>query len=311
VKVLLHYNAGPQLEAVLAAESTGGIAATWTPEGDRERWFAALADTDVLLHVLEPVTAAAMDAAPGLRLIQKLGVGVNTIDLEAARERGIAVANLPESNAIAVAEHALALLLAVLRRIPAFDREVRAGEGWPLSPEVPEMLGEVAGKTVGLVGYGAIARRFGRYVEALGATVVHHRRSPDSDSWPLERLLAESDVVSIHLPATDETRNLLDAGRLGLMKPGAVLLNTGRGGIVDEHALAALLESGHLRGAAIDVFAEEPLDVATSPLVGRANVVLSPHVAWLTLDTIVRCVRLGVANARRLGDGVPIEHRVV
>jgi phosphoglycerate dehydrogenase-like enzyme len=311
VKVLLHYNAGAEIAALLEAESTGGIVATWTPEGDQARLLAAVADAAVLLHVLEPVTETVIAAAPQLRLIQKLGVGVNTIDLDAARAHGVAVANLPDSNAIAVAEHTLGLLLAVLRRIPAFDRDVRSGQGWPLPASVPESLGEIAGKTVGLIGYGAIARRFGRYVEALGATVVYHRRSPDPASRPLEWLLAASDVVSIHLPLTDETRNLLDADRLGLTKPGAVLLNTGRGGIVDEHALAALLSSGHLRGAGIDVFAREPIDVSSSPLVDLPTVVLSPHVAWLTLDTLARCVRLGLANARRVHDGVPIENRIV
>ena len=311
MKVLLHYNVGAALASVLEAESTGSLDAAWTPEGDPARLFAAMSDTTVLLHVLEPVTAEVMDAAPNLRLIQKLGVGVNTIDLDAARGRGIAVANLPGSNAVAVAEQTLALLLAVLRRVPAFDREVRSGAGWPLSPAIPESLGEIGGKTVGLVGYGAIAQRFGRYVEALGATVLYHRRSPDPDSRPLDSLLATSDVVSVHLPLTDNTRNLLDAQRLAMMKTGAILVNTGRGGVVDEHALAALLESGHLGGAGIDVFEQEPVDVTSSPLVGLPTVVLSPHVAWLTLDTLVRCVRAGIANARRLNDGVPIEHRVV
>ena len=125
--MLLHYNVGPGLQRVLDDESSDGVTVDWTPEGDDAAWFAAMAEAGALLHVLEPVTAAAMDAAPGLRLIQKLGVGVNTIDLDAARARGIAVANLPGSNAIAVAEHTLGLLLAVLRRIPSFDRELRAG----------------------------------------------------------------------------------------------------------------------------------------------------------------------------------------
>jgi phosphoglycerate dehydrogenase-like enzyme len=311
VNVLLHYNVGPRLQAVLDAESTDGMTVSWTPEGDDAAWLLALGDTDVLLHVLEPVTAAAMDAAPALRLIQKLGVGVNTIDLDAARARSIAVANLPGSNTIAVAEHTLGLLLAVLRRIPAFDREIRVGSGWPVAPDVPDGLGEVAGKTVGLVGYGAIAQRFGRHVEALGATVIHHRRSAAGGSLPLDDVLASADVVSVHLPLTEATRNLLGPEMLALMKRGAILLNTGRGGVVDDAALADLLRSGHLAGAGIDVFESEPIDVATSPLVDLPNVVLTPHVAWLTGDTLARCVRLGVANARRLAAGEQIENRVV
>jgi phosphoglycerate dehydrogenase-like enzyme len=309
VKVLLHYHAGPRLQAELAALSTGGVEVSWTPEGDEAAVLAALPDTEALLHVLEPVTAERIDRAPKLALIQKLGVGVNTIDLDAARRRGIAVANLPGVNATAVAEMALGLLLAVLRRIPTLDSATRAGTGWSDPPD-PEQLGEVAGKTVGLLGYGDIARRFGRIVEAMGANVIHHRREPGSGSVPLDRLLATSDVVSIHLPLTDETRGLLDGDRLARMKRGAVLLNTGRGGIVDEHALVGLLRSGHLAGAGLDVFGTEPVD-ATSPLLALDNVVVTPHVAWLTADTLVRCVRLGVDNCRRVLAGETLQNRVV
>jgi len=309
VKVLLHYHAGPRLEAELGALSTDGISVSWTPEGDEQALLAALAETEALLHVLEPVTAERMDRAPKLRLIQKLGVGVNTIDLDAARERGIAVANMPGVNATAVAEMTLGLLLAVLRRIPALDRATREGTGWSRPPD-PEQLGEVAGKTVGLIGYGDIARRFGTIVEAMGAAVIHHRRERDGESVSLDELLATSDIVAVHLPLTDETRDLLDREHLELMKPGAILLNTGRGGIVDEHALAQLLQSGHLTGAGLDVFAGEPVQT-DSPLLALDNVVVTPHVAWLTGDTLIKCIRLGVDNARRVRAGHPIANRVV
>lgn len=296
--MLLHYHAGRRLQAELEALSTDGIELSWTPEGDEDALLAALPDTEALLHVLEPVTAERMDRAPKLKLIQKLGVGVNTIDLDAARARGIAVANLPGVNATAVAEMTLGLLLAVLRRIPALDSATRAGTGWSDPPD-PEQLGEVAGKTVGLIGYGDIARRFGAIVETMGATVVHHRREPDDANLPLDDLLALADIVSIHLPLTDETRGVLNADRLALMKRGAILLNTGRGGLVDEHALAELLRSGHLAGAGIDVFGTEPVS-CESPLLALGNVVVTPHVAWLTADTLITCVRLGVENCRRV-----------
>lgn len=313
-KVVLHYNAGGRLRAQLdaVAEATGGtLSATWSPEGDDDALRAALADATVLLHVLEPVTAEVLDWGPRLKLVQKLGVGVNTIDLEAARARGVAVANLPGSNAIAVAEHAIGLVLATLRRIPAFDAEVRGGRGWPLDPSVPERLGEIAGRTVGLLGHGAIAKRVGMIAAAMGATVVHHRRTPDGDGWlPLDELLARSDIVSIHLPLTDETRGLIDADRLALMPRGAVLVNTGRGGIVDETALVAALHTGHLAGAGLDVFADEPLPTG-SPLLALDNVVLTPHVGWLTMDTLSRSVDLGIANAMRVVSGGDPEHRVV
>lgn len=309
MKVLLHFHAGPRLEAELAAVSTDGISVSWTPEGNEEALFAALPQTEALLHVLEPVTSERMDRAPKLELIQKLGVGVDTIDLDAARERGIAVANLPGVNATAVAEMTLGLLLAVLRRIPALDRGTRRGSGWSQPPDA-EHSSEVAGRTVGLIGYGDIARRFGTFVEAMGANVIHHRRQPDAESTPLDELLATADIVSVHLPLTDETRGLLNSDRLERMKRGAVLLNTGRGGIVDEEALSTLLRSGRLAGAGLDVFAGEPVHT-DSPLLALDNVVVTPHVAWLTIDTFIRCVGLAVENCRRLAAGQPVANRVV
>jgi len=306
VKVLLHYTAGPRLEAVLRSLSTDALEVTWTPEGDDGALATSLADTEVLLHVLEPVTAATFAAAPQLRLVQKLGTGVNTIDLDEARRRGVAVANMPGANAVAVAEHTVALLLAVLRRVPRFDAEVRDGRGWPLDAAIPESLGEVAGRTVGLVGYGAIARRVEAIVSAMGATVVHHRRDPGS--MPLDELLRAADIVSVHVPLTEATRGLIGPAELALLRPGAVLVNTGRGGVVDEAALVEALRAGRL-SAGLDVFADEPLPPG-SPFVALDNVVLTPHVAWLTFDTMVRCIELGVANARRLQLGEPLENQV-
>ncbi|MCU1502116.1 MAG: phosphoglycerate dehydrogenase-like oxidoreductase [Ilumatobacteraceae bacterium] len=309
--MLLHYAVGPRLARVLADESDGSVTLVSTPEGDADALRAAIADADVLLHVLEPVTADVIAAAPHLRLVQKLGVGVNTIDLDAARGRGIAVANLPGVNATAVAELTLGLLLAVLRRIPQLDRATRSGDGWRQLDHLPEMLGEVSGRTVGLVGYGAIARRFGAIVDAMGAQVIHHRRDRSAAGWrPLDELLATSDVVSLHLPLNEETRGLLDAPRLATMRRGAILLNSARGPIVDEGALVQALVTGQLAGAGLDVFEQEPIDAA-SPLLALDNVVLTPHVAWLTADTLERCVRLGIANARRLAANEPILHSVV
>lgn len=311
MKVLLHYAAGPKLESVLAASGDDDLGVAWAPEGDPDRLLVELVDTEALLHVLEPVTAAVMDAAPRLRLVQKLGVGVNTIDLHAARERGIAVANMPGVNSVAVAEHTLALLFAVLRRIPRFDAEVRDGRGWPTDPSFPEHLGEIHGRTVGLVGYGDVARRVDAALTALGATVLHHRRDRSAPGWTaLDDMLATSDIVSIHLPLDDSTSGLLDRRRIELLRAGAVLLNTGRGGIVDECALADALRSGHLLGAGLDVFAHEPLR-EDSPLLHMPNVVLTPHVAWLTAETLMRSIERGIANCRRLQRGEPLENRIV
>jgi phosphoglycerate dehydrogenase-like enzyme len=143
-------------------------------EADKDTFRREMADADILLHVLEPVTAAVIDAAPHLKLIQKIGIGVNTIDLDAARRRGIAICNMPGTNTQAVAEMTLLLMLAILRRLAQPDRSTRAGEGWKFEPELPDDLGELSGRTVGLVGFGAVARRLVPMLEAIGAKVALH-----------------------------------------------------------------------------------------------------------------------------------------
>ena len=202
------------------------------------------------------------------------------------------------------------LIMAVLRRTCFFDARTRAGEGWSADPAELDSVGEVAGRTVGLVGFGHSAQRLAPVLAALGARVVYTARSQRDvpyEFWPLERLLAESDVVSLHMPLTDETRGVIDPLA---MKPGAVLVNTARGELVDEGRLFSALQSGHLRGAGLDVFAAEPVP-AGNPLLALPNVVLAPHVAWLTPETLVRSLGVARENCRRLAAGVPLLHQVV
>lgn len=287
------------------------------PESDDERLHALLAEADVLLHVLKPATAALMDAAPRLRLIQKIGVGVNTIDLEHARRRAIPVCNMPGTNSRAVAEATLLLMLAALRRARSLDTATRAGNGWRLDPSLFDQMGEIGGRTVGLVGYGAVPAMLTPVLIALGARVLYTATAPKAHSgadaaaeWrELPELLAQSDIVSLHLPLTAETERMIDAAAFARMKRGALLVNTARGGLVDEPALVDALGNGQLRAAALDVFAEEPLP-ASSPLLALENVVLSPHVAWLTPETLHRSFALAVENCRRLRDGETLLHRV-
>ncbi|MCW0197905.1 NAD(P)-dependent oxidoreductase [Sphingopyxis sp.] len=263
-----------------------------------------------LLHVLTPVTADFIASAPKLKLIQKLGVGVNTIALDAAREHGAAVCNMPGTNSQAVAEMALSLTMAVLRRTCFFDARTRAGEGWTADPSELDSVGEVAGRTVGLVGFGHSAQLLAPVLAALGARVVYTARSAREvpyEFWPLDRLLAGSDVVSLHIPLTDETRGIVDPFA---MKKGAVLVNTARGELVDQGRLVEALASGHLRGAGLDVFAEEPLP-RSNPLLGLPNAVLAPHIAWLTPETLARSLSVAQENCRRLGAGEALLHRVV
>lgn len=311
MRVVFHYAAGPELAARLAALK--GLDVAVCPEAEDDRFAALLAETEVLWHVLKPVTAAAIAAAPQLQLIQKIGVGVNTIDLDAARERGIAVCNLPGTNARAVAELTLLLMLGALRQVARFDAAVRAGRGWSLDPAVQDGLGELGGRAVGLVGYGAVPRALVPALSALGCRILYTSRAPKPDAageWrPLEALLGESDVISLHLPLTAETEHMIDAATLARMKPGAVLVNTARGGLVDQTALAAALRGGRLAAAGLDVFATEPLDPA-DPLLALPNVVLTPHIGWLTTGTFGRSLALAAENCRRLAKGEPLLHRV-
>jgi len=268
------------------------------------------AEITALLHVLTPVTADFIASAPKLKLIQKLGVGVNTIALDAAREHGTAVCNMPGTNSQAVAEMALSLMMAVLRRTCFFDARTRAGEGWSADPSELDNVGEVAGRTVGLVGIGNSAQRLAPVLAALGARVLYTARSPRDlpyEYLPLDQLLAESDIVSLHIPLTEETRGVIDPLA---MKPGAVLVNTARGELVDEARLVQALSSGHLRGAGLDVFAAEPVP-AGNPLLALPSVVLAPHIAWLTPETLVRSLNVAHENCRRLTAGEPLLHQVV
>jgi phosphoglycerate dehydrogenase-like enzyme len=314
VRVLYHYDAGPALRERLAALAEDGLEVSVCSEGDDAAFFAALPQTEVLWHCLRPVDAAVLDAAPTLRLVQKIGVGVNTIDLDAAAARGVAVCNLPGSNSPAVAEHALALMLAVLRRLRTFDALVRAGRGWARDPALEDGLGELHGRVVGLVGHGAVPRHLGPVLKTLGAEVIYTATAPKDDAvgaWrTLDALLAEADVISLHVPLTDATAHLIDADALARTKPGAVLVNTARGGLVDTQALIAALDAGRLRGAGLDVFESEPLP-GDHPLYDRDDVVLAPHVAWLTQETLARSVATAAENCRRLAAGEPLLNCIV
>ena len=246
-----------------------------------------------------------------MRLIQKLGVGVNTIDLAAARARGIAVCNMPGTNTQAVAEAALMLMLAGLRNVAALDHATRAGDGWAQGPATQERVGELRGRTVGLVGAGTVPRALVPMLLGIGAQVFYWspREHPELGvpRRELAELLAGSDSVSLHLPLVPEPERLLDPRRL---KQGAILVNTARGGLVDEPALVAALASGHLCAAGLDVFAQEPV-APDNPLLCLENVVLMPHVAWLTPETLERSLEVAAENMRRLRDGRDLLHRVV
>ena len=310
MNVLFHNSAGPNLAERLA--SIPHLRITACPEHDDALLAHLLPDTDVVWHVLKRCTAEMIAQAPKLKLIQKIGVGVNTIDLDAAKARGIPVCNLPGTNSRAVAELTLALMLATLRRLPRFDAMLRAGTWSDAASQ--DGIGELGGRTIGLVGYGAIPRLLAPVLIALGCRLLYTTRKSSSDSvgeWrPLDALLAESDIVSLHLPLTAETESLIDKSALQRMKPGAILINTARGGLVDQSALVDALRSGKLAAAGLDVFAHEPPD-RMDALFTLPNVVLTPHIAWLTTGTFDRSFTLAAENCRRIAAGEPLLHRVV
>jgi phosphoglycerate dehydrogenase-like enzyme len=316
MKVVCGYDPGEPYGPWFAGWADEGALVVVSPEEDVAKFASNLRDAEVLLHILRPVTEEVLAGAPRLRLVQKIGVGVDTIDLEAARRRGVAVANMPGTNTQAVAEAALMLMLAALRNLPGLDRECRVGNGWTPEQEARERrntLGELCGRTVGLVGAGAVASRLVRPLEGLGAHVIYadRRERPNLgiERHDLGDLLEASDIVSLHLPLTPETEGLIDRRALARMKPAAVLINTARGGLVEETALVEALTSGRLLAAGLDVLAEEP-PPPDHPLLSLDNVVLTPHVAWLTQETLSRSFDVALENIRRLRDGRGLLFRV-
>lgn len=311
MNVIWHYPAGPDLTRRLVALGDQGLSVSVCEPSERERFRELLSTTVAIWHLLEPLTAEIIATAPRLRLIQKIGVGVNTIDLEAARRSGVAVCNMPGTNTQAVAEMTLLLMLSALRRANRLDAAARTG--WHLPPAFQDHAGEVCGRTVGLVGYGAVPSRLAPMLQAMGARVLYASRSPKPDAVgervTLDALLAASDIVSLHVPLASDTERLIDAGAIAGMKPGAVLVNTARGALVDEAALVEALQSGRLGAAGLDVLETEP-PAAGNPLFDLDNVVCSPHAAWLTRETLERSLAVAVENCRRIGAGEELLHRV-
>jgi len=266
-------------------------------------------DVEALAVVAERVDAALLDLLPNLRLVANYGAGYDLVDAAECRRRGIVVTNTPGVTTAATAELAFGLLLAASRRIAAGDRFVRTGRwasGWADEPLNGD---ELRGATLGIVGYGRIGAAVARRAEAFEMRVLYTRRADDGDVRfrPLDDLLAESDAVSLHIPLTEETRNLLDARRLALLRDGACLVNTARGQVVDEAALVRELVSGRLR-AGLDVFAEEPS--VPEELFAIDNVVMTPHLGTATQSTREAMTRVLVENLLAVARGDEPPNRV-
>ena len=259
----------------------------------------ACRDADAILARLGVVTRTVIEHAPRLRIVARHGVGVDAVDLGAATERGVVVTTTGSENAAAVAEYTFALLLSLMRHVVQADAGMRAGQ-WDRDPLVGA---ELDGTTMGVIGYGAIGRRVARQAMGFGMRVLAHDVAatppePGVTIVPFDELLARSDVVSLHMRLTADNVGLVGTRAFARMKPGAYLVNTARGELVDEAALIAALERGTLRGAALDTYEHEPL-AASSPLRQMRNVVLSPHVAGQTEDALRR---VGIAAAQCILD---------
>jgi phosphoglycerate dehydrogenase-like enzyme len=313
MNIVLHYRASEGFRAQLEQALLPGMKLSVIDESDDAAFAAAMREASALLHVLRPVKAADIEEAPMLKLIQKIGVGVNTIDLEAAKRHGVAVCNMPGTNTQAVAEMTLMLMLSAIRRATYFDPLMRKGHGWRPDTSEFDRAGEIAGRTVGFVGYGAVPQRLTPVLKELGATLLYRSRSgkqaADAKYVSLDELLSRSDIISLHCPATPETIGMISGEAIGRMKPGAILVNTARGELVDEAALVDALKSGALGAAGLDVLRNEP--VTNHPLFSLSNVVVAPHIAWLTHETLARSIDVAIKNCRRVGTGETLLHRVV
>ncbi len=310
LRVLAHFVPGDKVHEFLAPE-TNWLDIRYCAEDDDDTFYRELPGAEVIWHVLRPLSESDLERATKCRLVHKLGAGVNTIAVDAASRLGIAVANMPGANAASVAEGAVLMMLAALRRLPELDRATRAGAGWPSDPSLGETVRDIGSCTVGLVGHGNIAKRVETIVTAMGAEVLHTSTKDDGHpGWrTLPDLLSASDIVSLHLPLTASTANLLDTAALAQMRPGAVIVNTSRGPIIDEVALVDALRTGQLAAAGLDVFAVEPIP-ADNPLLGLDNVVLTPHVTWYTADTMRRYLAEAVDNCRRIRAGEDLRNVV-
>jgi len=259
-----------------------------------------LPGVDVLVAVVARVGPAELELFPDLRLVANYGVGYDLVDVEACRERGVAVTNTPRVLDAAVADLTLALILATRRNVVTADRWIREG-GWQNNWARPKLLGrDLAGARLGLVGFGRIGREVARRAEVFGMEVAFHTRG---GGIGLDELLASSDVVSLHVPLTEETCGLISRERLGLMQDGATLINTARGAVVDEEALCEELVAGRI-SAGLDVFAAEP--AVPEQLFGLPNVVLTPHIASATAETRAAMTRVVIDNVLAFRDGNPL-----
>lgn len=277
-----------------------------------EQVISRIGDAEIILLNKVPITAEILSACTNLKLICVLATGYNVIDCAAARANGVTVCNVPDYGTASVAQFTFALLLELCHRIGHHDHAVHQGK-WSSCPnfcfwDTPQM--ELSGKTLGIIGFGRIGRAVGTIAKAMGMKVVAYNRSRCAEGEAigeyatLDEVLERSDILSLHCPLTPATENLINHNTLLKMKDGAILLNTARGAVIDESAVKEALESGKLRGAAVDVTRQEPLN-ADSPLLTAPNCIITPHMAWTATEARQRILDCTMDNIRAFLAGSP------
>ncbi len=304
------------LRALAADMVPSGFRLDIVNSGERDELLGLVQEADFLLVATARVDDILLRAAPRLRLVQHQGVGYDNIDVDACRRAAIPVALTPEGTTIGVAEHTLLLILALFRHLLAVDAAVRRGE-WPVWSMRSRSF-ELAGKTLGLIGFGRIGREVAKRARAFDATIIYHDLVPAPATVEAELgvtyvsredLFRGADVVSLHAPLTAQTRGMIGERELRLMRSDAVLINTARGALLDEPALARALAEGWIAGAGLDVFAQEPPH-PHNPMLTCSNVVLTPHVAAGTLDAYRTKMQAVFANMQRVARGEAPLHQV-
>ncbi len=272
-----------------------------------------LADTEIALTNKTPITAADIAQLPHLRYIGVLATGYNIVDIEAARAAGIVVTNIPAYSTSSVAQHAIALLLAIVNRVESYSQAVSRGQ-WTACPDFTFRINdwcELAGKTFGVVGFGHTGQATAAIARSLGMNIAVFTSKSQTDlpdgyaKMELDELFSKADVVSLHCPLTPSTAKMVDARRLRLMKKTAILINTGRGPLVDESALAKALVDGKIYAAGLDVLSSEP-PKAGNPLLSAPNCYVTPHVAWSSVEARNRLMDIEVENIKAFLEGNPI-----
>lgn len=315
-ETILYLDEAPgELKQLFREQQPAGFRLSFWSDMDARTRRESLYAADYVLVAAQKFGPDLIEQAARARLIQKTGIGTDNIDSRAAAARSLPVANTPGGNSTSVAELTMLLILALYRKLMTLDAATRRGE-WPMWELRPSSF-ELSGKVLGLVGLGNIGQEVARRARAFGASILYHdevcREEAEYELGAsyaqLPEILRQADIISLHVPLTPSTKHMIGAEELAMMKPGALLINVARGGIVDEAVLTKALRGGKLAGAALDVWESEPVQ-PTNPLLQLENVIATPHIGAGTRDTLSRVLGMAFANIQRVSRGEPPRHVV-